>query len=240
MNLTIGCVTDKGNYREKNQDGIICRRCQVGEHLLALACVSDGIGSFSQSEIASAMMVSGVASWFDSILKYFPAVMGAKEVVDDLEATLQELNELIYEGRTERNLEIGCTLSLILIIDWEYHIFHVGDSRIYCLRDTLFQLTQDEVILKQINGKEKKLLDNYIGKNRQMHVSHQCGHVNRADMFLLGTDGVCSNLNYENVTGVLSFVSSDEEVEVLCRNLINMVLAMGERDNVSCAIVQVM
>ena len=155
VNLSIGCVTDIGNYRNKNQDRVMCKREVLGEHVLAVACVCDGIGSFANSEIASEMMINGVSAWFDGVLKYFPNVMGKSELLEDLDITLQELNELVYEHRTERKMEVGCTLSMLLMIDYEYYVFHVGDSRVYCLRDRLLQLTQDEVILKQINGREK-------------------------------------------------------------------------------------
>ena len=69
MKLNLGCVTDKGKFRSKNQDCIMCKRKILENHTIAVACVCDGIGSFSESEIASQMMISGINSWFDKIMK---------------------------------------------------------------------------------------------------------------------------------------------------------------------------
>ncbi|MBQ7774502.1 MAG: serine/threonine-protein phosphatase [Lachnospiraceae bacterium] len=240
MNLSIGCVTDIGYYRNKNQDRVMCKRELLGEHVLAVACVCDGIGSFADSEIASGMMIDGVSAWFDGVIKYFPNVISKSELIEDLDLTLQELNELLYEYRTEQGMEVGCTMSLMLMINYEYYIFHVGDSRVYCLRDKLIQLTQDEVILKQINGRAKTMLVNYVGKNRLLSVNKQYGRASRADMYILGSDGLYELMTYEDVYDMKRYISKDEDAEKVCRILVSLVLSRGEKDNVSCAILQLM
>ena len=53
----------------------MCKRKILENHTIAVACVCDGIGSFSESEIASQMMINGINSWFDGIIEYFPKVI---------------------------------------------------------------------------------------------------------------------------------------------------------------------
>lgn len=237
--INMGCITDKGNYRSKNQDRIMCRRELRENSVLAVACVCDGIGSFEESEIASEMMISGVSAWFDGVARYYPKVMSKDGLIEDLEITIQELNELVYEYREENHVDIGCTMSLILMIDFEYYILHVGDSKIYCLNDTFYKMTQDEVMLKQVNGKEKTLLVNYIGKSSSLCVNRQFGQAKRGNLFVLGSDGLFKKLNQEDVYSLSKCMKSDDDVEGLCRKLVALVLKRKETDNVSCAVLQV-
>lgn len=239
LKLSLGYITEKGDYRKKNQDRILCRQKSVENHLLAVACVCDGIGSMENSEIASQMMIQGISDWFDGIVKYYPHVLDEQQVIEDLEVTLQELNELVYEYRKTGGENIGCTMSLLLLIDWRYQIFHVGDSRIYRLRDRLLRLTQDETVRKQVNGKEKTLLANYIGKKRLLSNDRGQGVVESGDVFILGTDGLYKKLTYEDVCYLWKESYTEENLKKACCKLVTLVSERGERDNISCAILKV-
>lgn len=239
MKLNLGCITDKGKFRNKNQDRIMCRRKVIENHTLAVACVCDGIGSFSESEIASQMIINGLINWFDGITKYYPKVMDKGQLVEDLEFTVRELNELVYNYGEQKNISIGCTMSLMLVLDWEYWILHVGDSRIYCVRDMLFKMTQDEVILKQVNGKDKTFLVNYIGKDRVLDLNKQYGCTNQDEVFILGTDGLYKKLTYADVQGAFEQIKSDEQMEQFCHQLVMLMIKRGEKDNISCAVLKI-
>lgn len=239
MEISLGCVTEKGNYRKKNQDRILCMRKHVENQMFAVACVCDGIGSMENSENASQIIIDGIERWFRGIAPYYPDVLNREQIIEDLEITIRELNELVYEKRKMNREDIGCTMSLLLLIDWKYQIFHVGDSRIYRLRDTLLRLTQDETVRKKVNGKEKTLLANYIGKESRLSVEKKHGFVEYEDVFLLGTDGLYKKITYEDVGYLANGFYSDEMMKEICAKLINLVLARGEKDNVSCAVLKV-
>lgn len=239
MNLNLGCVTDTGKYRNKNQDRVICQSRQINNEILAVTCICDGIGSFRDSEIASEMVINGINIWFGGIVKFYPQVMSKEELIDDLEFTIRELNELVCEYAEEKQSNIGCTMSLMLMINFEYYIFHVGDSRIYCVRNRLIQLTHDEVTIKLVNGREKNLLANYIGKSKALAIYKQSGTAQTGDVFISGSDGLYKKFTYEDVKDVSMKLQSDEAVEKVCRNLIQLVLARGEKDNISCSIIRV-
>lgn len=238
MNLNLGCITDVGNYRNKNQDRIMCERRESGEHMLAVACVCDGIGSFEYSEIAAQMMTDGIEEWLKGVVKYYPDVMNKQALVEDLEVTIQELNELICEYSETNQIRIGCTMSLILIVDCEYYIFHVGDSRIYCLQNTMFQLTQDEVILRKVNDVEKTFLANYIGKDRALCISRRQGYANEQDIFILGSDGLYKKLIVDDFM-ILKDAKTDSQVDAMCRELVRLAMSRDEKDNISCAVLKV-
>lgn len=237
MKAYIGCVTDKGNYREKNQDRAVCHMTERKGQLLAVACVCDGIGSFEFSEIASEMMTEGVSRWFEGIKPYYQEVMDEKALVEDLEITIRELNELVYAYREEQGIEIGCTMSLLLLAGRRYYVFHAGDSRIYLVRDAMCQITRDEVAMIEADGGVRPRLANYVGRAKEMWVNRIIGELDGKAAFLLGTDGLYKCLAYEDIKDVVKSVKNSRQAKRACEKLLELVLERGERDNVSCVLV---
>lgn len=239
MKAFVGCITDKGNYRAKNQDRAICHIMRKRKSVLAVACVCDGIGSFEQSEIASEMMTTGITRWFRGIENYYPVSMGEESLVEDLEVTIRELNELVCSYRMDNGIDIGCTMSLMLLIEQNYHIFHVGDSRICCARNALYQITRDEVAMSESNGKVKTRLANYIGKSKELWMNRLSGTVEEKDIYLLGSDGLFKQMVYEDIGSYSGRIKNDRKAQKVCKELLETVLERGERDNVSCILVSV-
>ncbi len=235
MKILIGCATDQGNYQDKNQDCVICHKARNGKTDLAIACVCDGIGSFENSEIAAIMMTEGISKWFQGIITYHPKTISDEELLEDLELTIKELNELIYRYRQENRVDIGCTMSLILIINKEYYIFNVGDSRIYCFRDELAQITHDEVIIRAVNGKVRSLLANYIGKSNELWMNRLNGTINENDVLIVGSDGLYKQLRAEDLIQVKK-ARNDKAINIICRSLLSIMMDRGEKDNLSCAV----
>ena len=237
MKAYIGCISDKGNYREKNQDRAVCHMTDRKGALLAVACVCDGIGSFARSEIASEMLTAGVSRWFEGMKAYYPDTMDEEMLVEDLDITVRELNELAYEYRREHGIDIGCTMSLLLLAGRNYHVFHVGDSRIYLVRDGMQQITRDEVVMKEAGGRVKPRLANYVGKDRELWMSRLTGTLEGKAAFLMGSDGLFKQLAYADVAEAIGRVKSSRHAGKACGRLLELVLERGERDNVSCILV---
>lgn len=237
MKVFSGCITDKGNYREKNQDRAVCHVKRIGQSVLAVACVCDGIGSFEKSEVAAEMMTDGITRWFNGIIDYFFHNQDMAALLEDLEVTIRELNELVYIRRREEGTDIGCTMSLLLIANNSYYVFHVGDSRIYCLHDTFYQITRDEVSMSESNGRVKTRLCNYIGKAPELWVNKLSGSVEEGDLFLLGSDGLFKQLTYRDVSVFAGSIANNRQAGKAAEKLLKCVLERGERDNVSCIIV---
>lgn len=240
MKVYMGCITDKGNYRSKNQDRAVCFQKKHKKDIFTISCVCDGIGSFAQSEIAAEMMTDGITRWFNGVADFFPRRMGEKDLTEDLEVTLKELNELVCDYRSQRRMDIGCTMSVILIINRNYYIFHVGDSRICCLKgDHIYQLTRDEVSMEESGGRMKSLLANYIGKDNQLWMNKLNGIVEEGDIFLSGSDGLFKKLKPEDVSSRKRKIRSNRGAKKVCGKLLELVLERGERDNVSCILLRV-
>ncbi len=236
MRYTGGAASEKGDYRKKNQDRVaVFIPTEIKGHL-ALGCVFDGIGSYKDSEISAQMMVDGCSRWIDGIVKLYPDVYEADEVADDLGETITELNELIVDYREDTGIDIGCTMSVMLLIEQEFFIFHMGDSRIYKVNEELQQLSRDEVSTIEKNGEIKKFLANYAGKKRDIWVSRCRGSVEPGDVFLICSDGLYKTLSREEIPLDKICGKSQAAITSVCENLIRKAYGNGEKDNTSCVI----
>ena len=72
-----------------------------------MGCVCDGIGSFAQSEIAAEMIRVGIERWFLGMEPLYPENIDEESLIDDLDMTIRELNELIWIYRKENGSDIS-------------------------------------------------------------------------------------------------------------------------------------
>ena len=151
---------------------------------MAAACICDGIGSYEYSEIASEMVTEGITLWFNSILDRRLKGLTEDSLVEDFEATIRELNELVYERQIREQISLGCTMSVLLLVNRNYYVFHVGDSRIYLLNDSFNQITHDEVSVAEVNGVLKHRLTNCMGKEKNLWVNRLNGVAESGDIFI--------------------------------------------------------
>lgn len=233
--LLSSCQSIKGNYRKKNQDRALCMTAGSKDKIFAVACVCDGIGSFEMSELASKLVTDGVKNWFVNMEDQFD-ILSQKDLLDDMEETIYELNELVCEYQEGHNVTIGCTMSLMLVINMKYFLFHVGDSRICAVRDGMYQLTIDEVVQKKKDGRIKSYLSNYMGKTHNLWLNKGEGMIHTGNLYVLGTDGLFKNLRYEDIDALCTKMRSSKDIEELNNRIVQLVLTRGERDNVSCVL----
>lgn len=239
MKSIVGYLSDQGKYRKKNQDRIFYRFNHSGKGGFVIACICDGIGSMEHSEIASEFVVQALEEWYEWIIKREKSTNFEDELVEELDNTIREANELIYIWAKEKQVPIGCTMSTLLVTPHRYYTFHVGDSRIGCLRDELSILTRDEVNLSMDNGRVRAKLANFMGKGMELWLNHLQGDVCGNDVYLLGSDGFFHNLVSGELVKRMKKVRTNRQMQKLSEKLVNEVREAGERDNVSCIIVKI-
>ena len=239
MKSIAGYLSDQGKYRKKNQDRIFYRFNHSRRGAFVIACICDGIGSMEHSEIASEIVVNALEEWYEWMVKRRCRSNFEQELVEELDNTIREANETIYLLAKERQVPIGCTMSTLLVTSEKYYAFHVGDSRIGCLRDGLSILTRDEVNTSIDNGHVRTKLANFMGKGMELWVNHLQGEVFDEDVYLLGSDGFFHNLESSQLTYRMKKVRSNRKMQKLSERLVDEVREAGERDNVSCIIVKI-
>ena len=142
----VGSVTtDVGIIKKTNQDSVCLKVADIkGKEQAAMVAICDGMGGLSKGELASATVIRRLSDWFDNELPIRLGKYSWKALSEEFGKMIKGLNyEIINYGKSVQT-SLGTTLSMLLIIDGKYMIAHVGDSRVYRLRDKLEQLTEDQ------------------------------------------------------------------------------------------------
>ena len=188
LKISIGQYSDKGR-KETNQDfhGIyVPKEPQLSSKGIAVA-LADGISSSDVSQIASQFAVTGFLDDYYCTSAAWSVKTSAERV---LIATNSWLHSQTLQSRYRYDKDRGyvCTLSAMVIKSTTAHIFHVGDTRIYLLRDNaLEQLTRDHRVWV---SKEQSYLGRALGIDSQLEIDYQTLQVEKGDVFLFATDGV--------------------------------------------------
>ena len=233
-------ATDVGLWRDNNEDSyLIIPQARV----LALA---DGMGGAAAGEVASQYFVDMVRSAFSEL------ALPPKDAVPD---RIQQ----VFESAKGRMLEhiiqhpadagMGCTADLLVFDDGRYVIGHVGDSRVYLLRDgRLRQLTKDHSLVQsQVDRgmltpeeakyhSRKNILLRVVGTDTSMACDIVQGAVLGNDIFLLCSDGLTDMVENTDIEMVLA---SAESLEQKLERLISAALEAGGKDNVTVILCEV-
>lgn len=194
----------------------------------AVAAIADGVSSAEAGQEASHTAVQSFLSDYYSTPETWPVKTAAHRV-------LIALNRWLYNRSqqfSQQHKGYLCTLSVLIFRGHSAYCFHVGDSRIYRLRDgELEQLTQDHRL--QVS-ETKSYLARALGMNLHLDVDFRQIDVRTGDRFLLSTDGLHEFVSEQTMLAVMS---SDEAWEDKAQQLID---AAGDSDdNISCQLLRV-
>lgn len=232
LTLSLGQASFAG-VKPENEDSIGIR-IPEGNLLTtkgAVAVIADGVSAAEAGREASDTCVTNFLSDYFSTPDTWTVKKSAHQV-------LIALNRWLYgQGQRFIHAEKGyvSTLSIIVFKSRTAHIFHVGDSRIYRLRNNDFeQLTRDHAT--RINS-EQSYLTRAMGLDVRLDVDYRSVDLEQGDLFFLSTDGVHDFLRDCDIRHQLQ--ESGAEFEDTCNQLIAMALENNSRDNLSCQILKV-
>jgi PPM family protein phosphatase len=245
-------TTDVGRVRDHNEDNFLV------DKKLALSIVADGMGGHAAGEVASALAVriihEEVKKHREIIDKYtderVSARIGSKEILGLLEMAVQRACARINdEAKADTNKRgMGTTLSSLLIVGSYGFIAHVGDSRIYLLREgNVQQITEDHTVYNELikRGKltreqidkvaQKNAITRAVGVYERVEVDTLTIEVLPGDQFLLASDGLHGYIAH---TAELEPYLEDEDGDAATRGLIELANRKGGKDNITAIIVR--
>jgi protein phosphatase len=126
------------------------------------------------------------------------------------------------------------TLSILVLKGHKGYFFHVGDSRIYLLRDKkLTLLTQDHSASIE---KDKTFLTRAVGMDNKLHIDFSSFGLQQNDSFLLCSDGVHDFIAESDLTQILS---QSLPMSHICKQLIVAAEKGNSDDNMSCLVLHI-
>ncbi len=235
LKISTGQYSDKG-VKPLNQDfhgAIVPKEPQLSLKGVALA-LADGISSSDVSQIASETAVK-------NFLEDFYSTSDAWTVQRSGERVLEAINGWLYsqtqrsEYRLNKDKGYVCTLSALVFKARIAHLFHIGDSRIYRLREGgIEQLTKDHRVWK---SKDESYLSRALGVSLDLDLDYQQQHLQEGDVYLLCTDGVYEFSETQFVVGTLEACKNnlDEAAKLIVQQALNE----GSTDNLTLQIARV-
>ena len=195
-----------------------------------IAAVADGVGGAKGGRVAAELAVRSV---IEAVLGQSEALPIRRSAGTAIAAANRWLHTL---GRTDPALAgMACTFTTIVLRGQRLHVFHVGDTRLYRMRNhRLDVLTTDHVLGRPgvSHG-----LTRAIGAEPDVRVDY-AEHSTRAnDRLLLATDGVHGALSEAQIAAALG---RREAPETTARRLVDEALTGNVGDNATALVLDVL
>jgi len=232
LKVTVGQFSDRGS-KPTNQD---CCGVKIPDEVLCQTkgiaiAIADGISSSEHSQEASSACITGfLADYFST-----PETWSVKKSVQQV---LTALNGWLYnQGKHERNRHRGhvTTLSALILKSTTCHVIHIGDSRIYQLREGyLNQLTVDH---KTWVSKEKNYLSRAMGADTHLEIDYSKHSIEQGDIYILTTDGTHEYVSEEVLIKIIH--ENRDNLDKAAEIIVRQAQTNDSPDNVTCQILEI-
>lgn len=239
--------TNIGNIRPKNEDAFVLKEVWGGTHLLAV-CV-DGVGGNGGGDVAANLAVRCIS-------EHLYESKQTTYSLDALQAAVIFANNSIYAQHYNPWLsQMSCVLTaaLINLEDGKMDVCHVGDTRMYMLKnDVMTKVTSDHSLIgpleesgqyteeQAMKHPQRNIITRSVGKDIlhwgteyiQTHTLHL-----KPCTLLLCSDGLYDMVHSSQMKRILQGpIPADERVE----KLIDAALEAGGKDNVTVIVIDLM
>lgn len=238
MNYFADVYWERGTKHEVNQDSLVLLQALTSQGNIVMAAVCDGMGGMDMGETASGYLTEELIIWFydcllDAVGKKKPLWVIRRSVERKVYQIQNRLG--IYAKR--RGLRLGTTMSLLILWEKRYLLWHLGDSRIYRLynkkRTKIKLLTKDHT-------KGRNELTKCVGSFGFFVPDFKMGAVRRREAFLLCSDGFWHTVTMEEIAGALApSQMSEENMKRRLREIGEAAMRRGEKDNLSAVYIKI-
>lgn len=245
--LNIASLSDVGMRRSNNQDNLIVSLASSQEQWQKkghLFIVADGMGAHAAGELASKIAVDHIPHIYARINDLSPPEALKKSVV----AANTEINRRGQANEDFHNM--GTTCSVMTLLPQGAIIAHIGDSRVYRLRQNkLEQLTFDHSLVWEMRAAgQLSNIEEAAGKIPKNVITRSLGPypdckvdlegpfpLEVGDVFLLCSDGLSGMVQDEEIGAILASLPPKEAARVL----VDLANLRGGPDNSTLIIVQI-
>ncbi len=244
LELQVAQKSDVGLVRSENQDFAIVLTAEEAARVggIHLMIVADGMGGHRGGATASRMAATIIR---DDFLQ-----KGDLEIPDALRQALEHANAAVLsEALSNADLRgMGTTCSALAVDGTRGYIAHVGDSRIYLIRQgQIRQVTQDHSLVATMVREgllspeeaevhpRRNVLQRSVGVADKVEVELTPLDLEQGDTLLLCSDGLHGLVKEQELLSIASApVSSAVE------NLVKKALERGAHDNVTVIVARVL
>ncbi len=248
--LRFGLLSDPGLLRERNEDACAVYAPWEGEVNTArgdaLFLVADGMGGHEAGDRASRHVASELRQWFTAGPTPEPA--SEEAFAEALEAAVLRSHDSLLALAKKEHLArgAGSTLTALCLRGDQLHVAHVGDSRLYRVRDqALVQLTRDHAWVAEqlragaitpeeaLHHPQRHMLTQCLGVGADVQVDLLRFDALPGDRYLLCSDGLHGPVGEGEILDLL--LASDDAQET-ARALVARANAASGPDNITAVV----
>ena len=250
MKIRYAAKTDVGMKRTHNEDYFSL----IEDEQLFL--VADGMGGHASGEVASKMAADVIQEFFvrskdeDATWPY-KMDRSLSYIENRLVCSIKLANLRIYEtsNRDLRYKGMGTTIVSTLVSGDKIYVGHVGDSRVYCVRDgAIKQLTRDHSLLEDYkdakpdmtdeeerNFPHKNVITRALGMRETVQVDIRSHQIKSGDVYVLCSDGLSGMVIDSQICQIATNAKS---LERAVAELVDAANRNGGTDNVTTLLLQ--
>ena len=249
--LQIVSLTDPGRVRGHNED------CVESRPELGIVVLADGMGGYNAGEVASGMATASISaglaeSWNRDALTGLDRDAAKALSQSVVQTQSAKANAAIFAAaqKDPHCAGMGTTLVVCLFYDDFVTVGHIGDSRLYRMRnDVLEQVTRDHSLLQEQidsglitkedarSSHNKNLVTRAVGIDPEVEAEVHSYDVQEDDVFLLCSDGLNDMIEDEEIQ--MTLITLRSNLELTAQQLVQAANDAGGRDNVSVMLVRV-
>ena len=165
---------------------------------------------------------------------------------------LENINRELYQHGKDNNFNLGSTITGVLVVDEQYIIVNVGDSRTYILDEDIYQVTEDqslmarEIKLGRLTEEQaavdprRNILLQCVGATENIEIEFYTGVICTGQAFLLCSDGFRHMVSDEEIFQYMepSKMNSDRYIEMTLEELVRINMERQETDNITAAYIK--
>ena len=226
-----------GRVKPINEDAALLRIASCAHNVRGMLAVCDGVSSLSDSAQASRFVIASLNELFEKWK--MQSIRPQKE--------LMLIHKMLYDKGRKDHHPYGTTCSLFMFEDDTYHIFQIGDSRIYLMREKLSLLTVDQTLARMkydqqtisleayCHSHERHVLTQCLGVSMPLQIAQSQGQWQSCDAVLICSDGISNRLRKEVLQEHMKrFIHKEGGDSAFI--LAKAAMAAGERDNLSAVL----
>lgn len=233
--------SDIGLHRSSNQDEF--RTCVTDEGI-SFGLVCDGMGGENGGNVASHIASETI---YDNLVENLKPGLTDEDYKNIIVSAVSEGNVAVYDMSLDNKqyMGMGTTAVLVVVVGDQAFIAHVGDSRVYMIReDDMRQVTKDHSVVQTLleqgkitpdeieNHPQKNMITRAIGISCFVDIDY-IEIKNISDVtFLLCSDGLTNNCSDEEIKNVITNTAQEE----ICSELIELANGSGGTDNITAVV----
>jgi len=231
LKISVGFYSDKG-VKPRNEDFLGALIPEDGQliHKGITLAIADGMSGSDAGHEASHCCVVGFLNDYYSTPDSWSVKKSAQKILSATNSWLYSQGQQRYHSTKG----MVSTLSIVVLKSKTAHLFHIGDSRIYRLRQgNLEQLTRDHRIWV---SNDKNYLNRAMGIEPWLEVDYKTVLLETGDLFFMSTDGVHDFLTEKQLKNQLQ---SEGELKAMAESIAQQASDNNSDDNISCQIFRV-